>query len=387
MSKTILYIHQSAELYGSDKTLLYLANGINIQPGFNVIVVLPNDGPLKNKLEEHNIKVIISPIIKVSRSMFTLKGIAMLPLTIIYSVNKLKKALKGVKIDLVHSNTLAVMVGAFFAKRYRIKHIWHVHEIIEKPKLASDVFPFLVDVFSSKAVFNSMASKTFLCSKRPSLESKSHIILNGLDRENVVTSATEIEAIRTNLFKAEKKDVVLGLVGRINKWKGQQLLLEAFKNIKPEFANLKLAFIGSAPPNQEHFIQELQGKMEQYQVEKDCKIIPFQNNIWSIWDSIDIAVVASTEPEPFGLVAIEAMLAKKPVIAANHGGLVEIVLPETGYLFTPNDLNSLQETIKLALTNKEQVENFKQKGYERAINHFSLQTYVNHFVALYKVSL
>ena len=45
----------------------------------------------------------------------------------------------------------------------------------------------------------------------------------------------------------------------------------------------------------------------------------------SIWDSIDIAVVPSTEPEPFGLVALEAMLAKKPVIAAKHGGLTEII--------------------------------------------------------------
>jgi len=84
------------------------------------------------------------------------------------------------------------------------------------------------------------------------------------------------------------------------------------------------------------------------------------------------------------LVAIEAMLSKKPVIAANHGGLVEIVLPETGYLFTPNEVRSLQDIIKTVLTNKEQVENFKQKGYERAKKHFSLRTYVNHFVKIYK---
>ena len=384
MTKTILYIHQSAELYGSDKTLLYLANGINDHSNFNVIVVIPNDGPLKKKLEEYNINVIISPIIKVSRSMFTLKSLLLLPFTIIKSVNKLKQTLKGIKIDVVHSNTLAVLVGAFFAKRYKIKHIWHIHEIIEKPKIVSNIFPILVDYFSTKVVYNSNASKTFLCNKRPSLENKSHIILNGLDREVEPKSVNEIENIRSKLFKVNNEDIVLGLVGRINKWKGQQLLLEAFKNIKPEFENLKLVFIGSAPPNQEHFSKELQSKIVEYKLESDCKIIPFQNNIWSIWDSIDIAVVASTEPEPFGLVAIEAMLSKKPVIAANHGGLVEIVLPETGYLFTPNEVRSLQDIIKTVLTNKEQVENFKQKGYERAKKHFSLRTYVNHFVKIYK---
>ncbi|SFI62276.1 glycosyltransferase family 4 protein [Olleya namhaensis] len=387
MSKTILYIHQSAELYGSDKTLLYLANGININPDFNVVVVLPNDGPLKNKLEEHNIRVIISPIIKVSRSMFTSKRLVVLPFKIVTAVNKLKKSLKDTKIDIVHSNTLAVLVGAFFAKRYGIKHIWHVHEIIEKPKLVSNVFPVLVDYFSTKVVYNSKATKTFLCNKRTRLEAKSYIVLNGLDRETAVTSNKEIEAIRRDLFKADKNDIVLGLVGRINKWKGQQLLLEAFNNIKSEFNNLKLVFIGSAPPNQEHFVEDLQHKITEFSLENDCRIVPFQNNIWSIWDSIDVAVVASTEPEPFGLVALEAMLAKKPVITANHGGLVEIVLPETGYLFEPGNVSSLQDAIRQVLTNNKQAEVFKQNGYERAINKFSLQTYVDRFVLLYKETL
>ncbi|RBP34665.1 glycosyltransferase involved in cell wall biosynthesis [Oceanihabitans sediminis] len=386
MSKTILYIHQSAELYGSDKTLLYLANGINIRPDFNVIVVIPNDGPLKKKLEAHHIKVIISPIIKVSRSMFTIKSLLLLPFTIITSVNKLKKALKGTKVDIVHSNTLAVLVGAFYAKKYKIRHIWHVHEIIEKPKIVSSIFPVIVDLFSSEVVFNSNASKTFLCNKRPRLLKKSHIVLNGLDREAPKTSTAKIKNIRTNLFKVEKHDVVLGLVGRINKWKGQLLLLEAFKNVKPEFNNLKLIFIGSPPPNQDYFIHDLQNKIEEYKLENDCRIVPFQNNIWGIWDSIDIAVIPSTEPEPFGLVALEAMLAKKLIIAANHGGLVEIILPETGYLFAPNDVKSLEVKIKQSLTNEGQVENFIQKGYKRAINEFSLQTYLNHFIKLYKIS-
>jgi len=55
-------------------------------------------------------------------------------------------------------------------------------------------------------------------------------------------------------------------------------------------------------------------------------IIPFQKEISKFWQSIDIAVVPSIEPEPFGLVAVEAMLANKPVIASNHGGLTEIII-------------------------------------------------------------
>ncbi len=387
MSRTILYIHQSAELYGSDKTLFYLVNQVNLHHEFNVVVVLPNEGPLKELLEKNNIKVIVSSVIKVSRKMFSLKNILLLPFHIIASIKALKKALKGTEVDIIHSNTLAVLVGAFYAKRYKIKHIWHVHEIIKKPKVVSDFYPYLVDKFSDIAVYNSQASKDFLCHKRPKLNQKSKIILNGFDREFDVTPITQIETIRTTLFSVDKTDIVLGLVGRINKWKGQHLLLKSFSNLKEEFPNLKLMFIGSAPPNQDYLVEELQNAIEDFRLENDCKIIPFQNNIWSIWDSIDIAVVPSTEPEPFGLVAVEAMLAKKPVIAANHGGLTEIVIQnETGYLFKPNNHNDLENSLKKLLLNQNDIARFSKNGYNRAINEFSLQNHIDDFIKLYKLT-
>ena len=61
---------------------------------------------------------------------------------------------------------------------------------------------------------------------------------------------------------------------------------------------------------------------------------PTKNEIWNYYDVLDISVVPSTEPEPFGLVATESMLSMKPVVAANHGGLSEIIVNnETGFFF------------------------------------------------------
>ena len=57
----ILFIHQSADLYGSDKTLLLLLRNID-KSRFYPVVVLPNDGPLKMQLEKENIKVVIAPV-------------------------------------------------------------------------------------------------------------------------------------------------------------------------------------------------------------------------------------------------------------------------------------------------------------------------------------
>ena len=113
-------------------------------------------------------------------------------------------------------------------------------------------------------------------------------------------------------------------------------------------------------------------------------IIPFQENIFKIWQSIDIAVVPSIEPEPFGLVAVEAMLAKKPVIASNHGGLTEIIVNnETGFLIEPNNEILLADALKILIENPEIRAKFGEFGYKRAIKEFTAQTFVSKFEKIF----
>ncbi len=96
-----------------------------------------------------------------------------------------------------------------------------------------------------------------------------------------------------------------------------------------------------------------------------------------IWDVTTIAVVPSTEPEPFGLVAIEAMLEKKPVVASNHGGLKEIVInDETGFLIEPHNSKALADALLQLAQDATLREKFAKKGYERATGVFTLDNYV-----------
>lgn len=162
------------------------------------------------------------------------------------------------------------------------------------------------------------------------------------------------------------------------------MLLEAFTNLSKKYKDVKLVFVGSTPPNQGYLKTELQSQIDKLNLNDSCKIVPFQNNIWNIWDSIDIAIVPSTEPEPFGLVAIEAMLAKKPVIGANHGGLKEIISDnETGYFFAPNNSEDLSLKIEKLITDKTNITKFGIKGQTKALKEFSLKRHVDSFVEIY----
>lgn len=369
--KNILFIHQSAELYGSDKTLLYLVVNLD-KTKFFPIVILPNDGPLKFELEKENVKVIIAPVLKLYRKMFTPSNLLKFVKDYFKGINTIKTIKKEHKIDFIYSNTLAVLLGFFYSFFNKTKHIWHVHEIIESPTIFTKFFRFFLNISTNTVlIHNSIATSNFW-----NCNGKNVVIWNGIATFPEIQNE-EKEIIRKTIFNTDK-EVIFALVGRISRWKGQMLLLDTFSEIKKTHQNIKLVYIGSAPPNQEHFLDSLKEKIVEYNLAKSVAIIPFQENINELWQCIDIAVVPSTEPEPFGMVAIEAMMAKKPVIAANHGGLMEIVVHnETGFLVEPNNLNALKEAMEKLIDNSNLRNSLGENGFQRAKLNFSIQNYVS----------
>jgi len=377
--KTILFIHQSAELYGSDKTLLLLLKNLD-KSKYKPIVILPFDGPLKDALESEKIEVVIAPVLKLYRKLFTPKNI----LGFFGDINKAFKIINELhnkhQFDLIYSNTLAVLLGIMYAWKNNIKHLWHVHEIIEKPKVFNKGFKKLLALKSNSfIVYNSKATQLFW-ETNSKISKKGLVIWNGIDVNITEISVSEVLEIRTNKFLLQSNEIVIALVGRISRWKGQMILLEAFNKLAQKTENIKLIFVGAPPPNQENFQYDLEEKIKTYQLEKKVLIIPFQNDIHKIWQAIDIAVVPSTEPEPFGMVAIEAMLAKKPIVASNHGGLKEIILNnETGFLVAPNNETDLIIALEKLIQSESLRKQMGEQGQQRVIQEFSVAHYVTSF--------
>ena len=374
--KNILFIHQSAEMYGSDKTLLLLIRHIN-RERFCPVVILPNEVPLKKALELENIEVYIAPVIKLHRKMFTPKNMVSLLKQIKQAFRIVNKINENYNFEIVYSNTLAVLLGYLFAKKNRIKHVWHVHEIIESPKIVAKIFRFLLHTKSNFfTIYNSNATADFWkSSSQKNIDFE--VVTNGLEVPSSPLLVNEIVSIRKEIFDVNN-EIVIGLVGRINKWKGQFILLEAFSKLIKKYPDLRLIFVGSTTENQSYILKELTAKIDAFQIVNQVKIVPFQPDINKIWSAIDIAIVPSVEPEPFGLVAVEAMLAKKPVIASNHGGLTEIVIHEhTGFLVQPNNVTDLVNAIETLVNDEAKRLEMGEKGYVRAVEEFSIYKYVS----------
>ncbi|CAG0950492.1 partial D-inositol 3-phosphate glycosyltransferase, partial [Anaerolineae bacterium] len=263
-----------------------------------------------------------------------------------------------------------------------ITHIWHVHEMIVHPPSVKRLFPMLLRLLADKVACNSNATLRLLLSSEPSLSGKSVVIWNGIERKGPIRAQP---ALRRRLGLGSDKVLVV-LAGRINRWKGQGLLVEAAEILRSRgVSNAHFLIIGSHPPGQEHFLESLKRKIATSSAKDDITVMDFTDDIWDVWDSCDIAAVPSTEPEPFGMVALEAMISGKPVVAASHGGLTDIVADSfTGFLFEPSNAAALANCVEILVKDGEKRRSFGQNGRTRALESFSLGQYVSSFSDLYR---
>lgn len=369
--KNILFIHQSAELYGSDKTLLLLLKGMN-RSKFNPVVIVPFDGPLKAELERIEVEVVIAPVLKLYRDMFAPKNFLRFFKDVRKAMSAVNKLDQKYRFDIVYSNTLAVLLGMLFALKKKRVHLWHVHEIIEHPKILATVFPILLKNFADVVICNSNATRSNLTKRNPKIVTKSLVIYNGLEPGKSTNLSITKES-----YGFSNDDIVVTLVGRISRLKGHKWVLNTILAHFSEHKNLKFLFVGSPVPNQEYYLDEIREIISRNRLNEMVKILPFTYDLNPIWFITDIALMPSTEPESFGMVALEAMLAQKPVIGSNHGGLAEIIVDEnTGYLVTPNDVPSLSAALKNMINNTSLRKQMGNEGHKRAIKEFSVNSYI-----------
>ena len=381
--KLIAFFHQSSDMYGSDKILLYLTEGVQAMGG-QAVVLLPDTGPLTREFEVRGIEFHIVPILKVTRARFSVRGMLELVREFQVAMPAYEKVFGTRQVDLVHSNTLAVLGGALWARRRRIPHLWHVHEIIEHPRVAAHLFPLLVKVFSDHVVCNSHATYSWLAGAQASLKKKMSVIWNGVHAptrmdENVV------EDMRRG-FRPGGSRLAIGLVGRINRWKGHGLLMDAVDMLHGKgISDFSVVFMGSPPPGQEIFEIELRQRIARSPMHKHIFVQGFTGDIWPAYTALDIVCVPSTEPEPFGLVAVEGMAVGKPVVASRFGGLTEIVVDGvTGLTFSPRDAHALAAALEKLLCDEAMRIRFGIVGKERFEAEFSVNRMQTKFSELFR---
>ena len=172
--------------------------------------------------------------------------------------------------------------------------------------------------------------------------------------------------LRDELGVTEHGPLVV-MVGRVTRWKGHAVLLEAAARL--DRPDLRLAFVGGGS---EALVAELQRDMARLGLDDRVIFTGSRRDIPAVLAAADLAVSASTDPEAFGRAAIEAQAMGTPVIATDHGGSRETVLPGiTGWLVPPGDATALAAALEDALSDPERLKAMGANGRAHVLANFT----------------
>lgn len=383
--QTILYAHPSDELYGADRVILYLVE--RLDPAvWRPIFVLPSDlayeGELSALLKKKGIPVLHMNLAILRRKYFTPLGLLGMAWRLLHSTLVLRALIRKESVTMVHSTTTAVLSGAFAARLAAKPHIWHVHEILVKPRFLWKTLSWLIPRMSDRVVAVSGPTRGHLCMGDRLNESRCMVLHNGI--EYTPFRGEALGARLREEWRGSAGAPLVGMIGRISTWKGQDHFLTAARKLSETHPSARFVIVGGTIPGQEDLLERVKGMIREFGLEARVILSDFRKDIPEVLGALDVFVLPSTLPDPFPTVILEAMAAGKPVVANAHGGSTEMVVDgETGFLVPPTSPDVMAEKIGWLLDHPELAESMGKAGQARQAGEFSIQAYVRKWSEVY----
>jgi len=362
--KKILFINGTNNIGGGELSLLSIAKYYD---NYCTIVSF-DEGDYTKLLKKEKIHSIIlnhsKVLLSVKREqgflgvLFKLKSL----LLTIFEIRKLSK-----KYDIIYCNSQkAILISLLSLIGSNKNTIIHIRDMMDNPNISNfqkTIFKILVNFSKPIIIANSKATKNALINL--GIKHKIQVVYNG---------------IQTNHIKHHKNNnnkFIISMFSRISHWKGQKYFIEAINLLKdnPEFENMEFWIIGDAimGTEEEKYKKYIIELINNYDLSDNIKLFGFIENPIEYMQNIDILVLPSIYPEPFGRVIVEAMLLNKVVIATNMGGAKEIIEHNnSGFLVETNKLeHHLKNYFLILYHNKELYNKLSENGYKTALKYFT----------------
>jgi glycosyltransferase involved in cell wall biosynthesis len=369
-------------------------------------VVLSNAGSLSLELEKNGVEVFIINLAILRRKYFNFSGI-------INRYKKWKAAIPAIhniitrhQIDTIYSNTAAVLVGGYIAHKKGLQHIWHLHEIIEKPVLMHRFFAWCMRNWSDKIIVVSKAVEANWQDALPTVKTENarqnvkpqmFQIYNGIlpVAKKAVITQTSFENYKQSLGIPDNA-LVMGMAARIHFWKGQSYFVDIAKALlnyeesqslqSVQQNNRPLFFLiaGDPFPGYEYLQTELEQSLKQPALTNRVYYIGLVNDMDLFYKSIDLLILPSQQPDPLPTVVLEAMQYGLPVVATAQGGALEMVVEmETGIFIPLNNVTAAVDKIN-NLLHADKLHKLGAAGKQRVEKYFSAAAFEKNMLTVFE---
>ncbi len=177
-------------------------------------------------------------------------------------------------------------------------------------------------------------------------------------------------------WNIEKDKKIILLPGRLTSWKGQEVFIEAINlvNIELGYEAFYAVILGN-DQGRDLYKKKLLRLSEQHRLTNQIRFIDHCKDMALAYKVSDIVVSASTEPEAFGRVAVEAQSMETPIVASNIGGSNETIIDEkTGFLYEAGDAKALSKKIlKLLYLDETLLKSIGKEGRKNIVQKFNVE--------------
>jgi glycosyltransferase involved in cell wall biosynthesis len=259
-----------------------------------------------------------SPLAVVRRGLADPRGVARLARAVARDSAALAGVIRRRRVALVHSNTSVVLGGASAARLTGVPHVWHVREIYAR---YGAVWPTYRRLLASAAALPCVSNAT---AAQFAAGAPVRVIGDG-------------RALGLGTHRP-----VIAVLGRISDWKGQDLFVRSLAEPALRDRGTIGLIAGDAWPGAEDRADRVVALASELGVADRIAMVGFRADVENVYGAADLVAVPSTAPDPLPGAAIEAAAAGCAVLAADHGGLPEIIRDgTTGRLFAPGDARAL----------------------------------------------
>lgn len=378
----ILYLHTTSEIGGSDVSLVRLIEGLDAAR-YQAVVVVPSDGPLVPRLREAGAVVHVMPTLLKLTSRHGPWYLARFAVNAPRAIRALATLITREHIALVHTNTIHNLYGGPAARLAGVPHVWHIREIVWQYGLLRALELFMVRHLSTRIIVTSDAVAAMFDPRPPALVKVS----NGIELDRFHPSLPGAARPVRDALGVNAEDTLVGIVCRLDAWKGVDVFLEAAARIAVTRPHVRFVVVGGAIVGQETYARDLEAQARALGLTGRVHFTGWTYGpaaMPEVHRALDVLVLASSEPEPFGLVVVEAMATGLPVVATAHGGPAEIVVDGvTGRLVPPRDPGALADAVCALVDDPAAAARMGAAGRTRACALYSAEQYLAGVQAVY----
>ncbi len=271
-------------------------------------------------------------------------------ITVYRNINRLAELADRLDVDIIHARSRAPAWSAMYAaKRTNRAFMTTFHATYNSESYLKKLYNSVM-IKGDRVVAISNFIRDHMVDQYHIDWARVRVVHRGIDLkifDPQAVSAERVVKLATQWRLPDGVPVIL-MSGRLTRWKGQMLLLQAL----PEIADLdfRCLFVGS-DQGRTNYREELEAAAKKLALDGRVHIVGDCNDMAAAYKLADVVVSASTDPEGFGRVAVEGQALGRPVIAPSHGAAPEqIESGITGWLFEPGNPTSVGRVLREALS-------------------------------------